>query len=234
MVQFFAIHVCGPEPAALFVPVQFQELGRTRTAKGDRLPTGRLVALKRVHDFHAENLGVQVQGALDIPDPEPCVYKAERHGTGSREGDLNNLGTTGSARTRRGETPTLSYPCQPSLTIVKLSVLSRSGVFSTTENSPPATNGPVVIGSRSRASPTDRSPRACRSRIDMDPSRMGRSPSSSPRRISRGDCGPGRRQRRARGRGRRAPSAEDRRRDTRRGGSPPGRRLPRTRPGSRS
>src|SRR2546428_671180 len=85
MVQFFAIHVCGPEPTALFVPVQFQELGRTRTAKDDGLPTGRLEAFKMLHDFHAENLGVELQGAPDIPDPKPGIYKAERHANGSRE-----------------------------------------------------------------------------------------------------------------------------------------------------
>src|SRR3989442_8710902 len=87
MVQFLAIHVCGPEPAALFVPVQFQELGRTRTAKGDRLTTGRRVAFKTVHNFHAENLRVEPQGALDISDPEPRINKAERHAAGSRERD---------------------------------------------------------------------------------------------------------------------------------------------------
>src|SRR2546422_9222418 len=69
VVQIFAIHVCGPEPAALFVPVQFQELGRTGTAKSDSLATGRLKALKMVDDFHAENLGVEPQGALDVSNP---------------------------------------------------------------------------------------------------------------------------------------------------------------------
>src|SRR2546422_7441368 len=88
MVQFFAIHVWGPEPTAVFVPVQFQELGRTGTAKSDSLSAGRLVAFKRVHDFHAENLGVKPHGALDISDPKPRVHKAERHATGSRERDL--------------------------------------------------------------------------------------------------------------------------------------------------
>src|SRR2546428_1256226 len=87
MVQFFAIHVCGPEPTALFVPVQFQELGRTRTAKDDGLPTGRLEAFQMLHDFHAENLGVARQGATDTPDPKPGIYKAERHANGSREPD---------------------------------------------------------------------------------------------------------------------------------------------------
>src|SRR2546426_6070618 len=66
MVQFFAIHVCGPEPTALFVPVQFQELGRTRTSHSYSFPARRLVALKRLDDLHAQNFGVELQGALDI------------------------------------------------------------------------------------------------------------------------------------------------------------------------
>src|SRR2546428_6966860 len=81
VVQFFAIQVWGPEPTAVFVPVQFQELGRTRTTKGDSLSAGRLVAFKRVHDFHAESLGVKPHGALHVPDPKPRITKSRRHDT---------------------------------------------------------------------------------------------------------------------------------------------------------
>src|SRR5439155_12459307 len=100
MVQFFAVRVSGPKLAAFLVPVQFQELGRTRTSHRYSLAVRRLVALKWINDLHAQNFGVQPQGALDISNPQPRIHEAELHATeGSQFGtaytngeELDHLG----------------------------------------------------------------------------------------------------------------------------------------------